>query len=740
MELWEIYAQKLRTLLLDAYRRVPRRVWALSMTVLLALMLVVVPWWFATQAGLAPGASAAQVWEAHAATPMRYVTHIDGVQILREDRSGVDPQRAIDDDRDEDEDDAPARAADASGGVHEADGDGMAFVSALEKIEGPGWLHNSSASGSSARADEEMDHLDEQANGQNDDDDDDLETADQAHRSSTRNHISIMYPSRACVGSFVLEDGAGQTNSTSPIDPNRDPFVLHENAVIVRDVVLDRRWPIKKFLPTPEHGRMSVLISLGRNRRLVREHCEIRLKDMRRELPRKSIEIESILPLSKLTHGLKRYNDSDWILSAKLSPALVKGSSFKYPPKRFVVRLKLAVSSIETDATESSSANEQTPHTTWQHVFTGKFYLRCATEWDARDVNTAPILRKSPASCAEARGAAVLAGGALFGDSIFDGKQIANFAARSLLGRIFFDAVLVPVRPTHSVSKIQALCARDAEPDRAEQCAEDMHRENSDDLQRLAHKIEDELQELGVPSEFFDKIVLFSFCRLGSVPNSIEDSSGGPCDLSHYHGQSMALFAGHALFSGYFEWTVAYDIDEFLAPSKRWMERVSARNLLTRLRAEYGRAAFRFSWLNVVAPGVERMRNLSRIIMNGAISAPPRLVDMECQPSSECYKDFKFSKNSLGKVALDCRSGMVLNVHKVFRLAPGASSMDQLVAGMVEVGSEARTWHIRSEAREGLVGLCMYAPDPDVCPRTTVSADTSRERVPLQIARNEQHL
>lgn len=168
--------------------------------------------------------------------------------------------------------------------------------------------------------------------------------------------------------------------------------------------------------------------------------------------------------------------------------------------------------------------------------------------------NVLPRMPRRSANCREATGSVNVAGGALWGykrTNPAGRREIANFAARSLLGPVRYDTVAVPVIGKYSISEIMSRCRND------ELCYFKYHEENEHFMRELALEVEDELKLLKFPTDLWQRIALFPVCRLGTDFDDSEKDSQG-CTFSRYHGQGafcLPILPFPLLLSGNFNFS-----------------------------------------------------------------------------------------------------------------------------------------------------------------------------------------
>lgn len=157
----------------------------------------------------------------------------------------------------------------------------------------------------------------------------------------------------------------------------------------------------------------------------------------------------------------------------------------------------------------------------------------------------------------DARGAVLFSAGALHGRkkrSAYHYRELANFAARALLGALRFDAVVIAVVVDFSASDVQMRCGPDV------LCAKRLDEANRRMINGVAVAVEEEMARLRVPPKLFERVVLVTSCRLGS--DAIGSERGNPCRVSKQYGQYYASFFSYAMLAPFFK--VCYSL--FLFP------------------------------------------------------------------------------------------------------------------------------------------------------------------------------
>ncbi len=162
--------------------------------------------------------------------------------------------------------------------------------------------------------------------------------------------------------------------------------------------------------------------------------------------------------------------------------------------------------------------------------------------------------------CRDSTSSVMLAGAPIFGiysKDKTDWKQIAQFAARHMLGNTWFNSVIVSVHPKHTVSYIRKECAG-----KHSKCAEKYFRANYEHLDSIGKIVESELKNLKVPEAYWNHLVIVSFCNLGSDFEASEKNY--PCSGSHQGGQKVWTHYAYTTFGPYYKWAASLDLDEIL--------------------------------------------------------------------------------------------------------------------------------------------------------------------------------
>ncbi|KAA8497795.1 hypothetical protein FVE85_5380 [Porphyridium purpureum] len=500
--------------------------------------------------------------------------------------------------------------------------------------------------------------------------------------------IQVWYPTaKRCVGTFLLPE-------------NSESFGLDHHVMWIREAYIDRRFATQEFKPTPSHTRIVLHVTSHASATMSTETTSARLYDTALSEFVQGIHVESVFSLSHLIAPLTVTRDHDWVVHLMMDPALSSGWD------QLMIELKLSGSYAE-----DSGVGE--------HIFsyTARFAVGCAADWFAPDIIPPVLNSRGFNTCADATGAAVVTSGGLFGAKLDSGVEAAHYAVRSLLGLAQFDVVGISVRVPHSVSEIEAWCTRaNSRPeDGNTKCREGLHKRNVLALSRLKCRIETELTRLGVPSTVFARIVLFPYCRLGTSHKGGE-AYGRACELSLYHGQTVALELAYHLFSPHFAWVASADVDEFFAPSYPWSKHVpeAASELFDRIRTHLTDGLYIFPWLNVF----DSERNYARVTDSLLHASLPALVDPETQLTNEsCYEVNPRPDRRHGKVVAHCKLCGAITVHKLFAVRPnatqawhlrekGLSFQPKWMTPRFDSILGWRTWHVRSSVRRGFERHC----------------------------------
>lgn len=173
--------------------------------------------------------------------------------------------------------------------------------------------------------------------------------------------------------------------------------------------------------------------------------------------------------------------------------------------------------------------------------------LGCVMGW------TMPGVADREDSCGSggegASGAILFSGTALYGGKKTDKshfREIANFAARALMGPVRYDVVAMGVVSDFSRSDMEYLCrVGDVE------CWQRLDDGNAELMQGIAQTVEEELEIIGVPRELFSRVLLIPSCRLGS--DAARTEWRDPCKQSKRYGQYYASFYSYAILSPFFK-------------------------------------------------------------------------------------------------------------------------------------------------------------------------------------------
>lgn len=334
-----------------------------------------------------------------------------------------------------------------------------------------------------------------------------------------------------------------------------------------------------------------------------------------------------------------------------------------------------------------------------------------------------PYMPPRKESCAEARGAVQISGGALFGRARHDPaswRLLAHFAARHLYGTTSYDTVAIALLPEYSVREIWSLCKTDAANST---CVPALHKSNREYVETVRNGVEDELEKLQVPRQDWARIALFMFCRLGT---DFEGSEAGlPCDASHHAGQKVLGHAAYAMFAPFHRWASNFDLDEFLydeaAPVRPRTEALeesrSAYLRFEQLRTATRRSVFYTKWLDFRVNDVDTV-DFTRRIMH---SQPFNFTGHDRQPLkvSDCY-------DGGGKVAVSCERSTSFMIHFGYALKNLSDfGSGNCVHRHERTVSEAAlyTYHVRKPPRQG---QCLY--DPRVQANELCTRDPRTER------------
>lgn len=147
-----------------------------------------------------------------------------------------------------------------------------------------------------------------------------------------------------------------------------------------------------------------------------------------------------------------------------------------------------------------------------------------------------------------ATGAVLFSGSSLYGTkkrSKQHFREVANFAARALLGPIRYHTVVMSVVTDFSQSDADYRCAA------SESCRLRLDLDNHKHLTSIAQTVMDELDAIGVPRALFSRLIILPSCRLGSDPWKSERED--PCRSSKRYGQYYATFFSYAILAPYFK-------------------------------------------------------------------------------------------------------------------------------------------------------------------------------------------
>lgn len=286
--------------------------------------------------------------------------------------------------------------------------------------------------------------------------------------------------------------------------------------------------------------------------------------------------------------------------------------------------------------------------------------------------------------CKDARGALAVSGGPLFGEkrmSIDAWREIAHYAARCLYGSMWFDSVAVGVIPEFTLAQIEFICSSARS---SAKCMTEYYNKNVQHLKAIAATIEDVFEQLQIPSSEWSRLILFSFCRLGS--DFGESELGTPCNVSHHHGQKPLGHIAYTMFGQYHKWVSNLDLDEFVVyerPSSflRFPRRghsdalvklQSAESQFDRMMATTGDTSFRMPWFDFRVTS-RTLFDLSYAVTrdNELTFGPYNLSASEQFEQKLCYMAGSGERALLwggGKVVQHCEDGFGFMVHDPFNM------------------------------------------------------------------------
>lgn len=351
-----------------------------------------------------------------------------------------------------------------------------------------------------------------------------------------------------------------------------------------------------------------------------------------------------------------------------------------------------------------------------------------------------------------ATGAFLVSGSALYGGKKKDVRhfrEIANFAARALMGPVRYDAVAMGVVTDYSLSDMEYKCrVADVE------CWQKLDDWNVRMMEAVARTVEEELAMLGVPSELFSRVLLIPSCRLGSDADRNEWRD--PCKESKRYGQYFATFYSYTMLAPFFkvshsssfqvrrlaimwlfvpaayvlparvsnslpvtllcrylslprtQWGASYDMDEFLAPIPTMPKGPGpAQPILDEADKSFGiaRGDMVFQWLNFRVRSTEDSRALSVRLIRGF---PTTLHNQENSSRPEqCYER---TRDDTAKSVVRCDVGLGFTIHHPVMAATG-KGMEMQQGNRVYRG--LRTWHARlGQLKWAHVADCDYSPSP----------------------------
>lgn len=148
-----------------------------------------------------------------------------------------------------------------------------------------------------------------------------------------------------------------------------------------------------------------------------------------------------------------------------------------------------------------------------------------------------------------ANGSILFSGSSLYGPKKRDSKhfrEVANFAARALMGPLSYDMVAMSAVVMHSGADIDLMCH--GQPP---SCREKLQNENAEHMTDIANVVEEELVKIGFPRNLFSRLILLPSCRLGS--DATRSEKGDPCFKSKRYGQYYATFFSYAILAPFFK-------------------------------------------------------------------------------------------------------------------------------------------------------------------------------------------
>lgn len=172
--------------------------------------------------------------------------------------------------------------------------------------------------------------------------------------------------------------------------------------------------------------------------------------------------------------------------------------------------------------------------------------LNCVMGWTVAGVEGRGVCG---AEEKEAEGGILFSGSALYGEKKREQlhfREVANFAARGLLGEVKYDMVVMGVVTDFSKEDMYFKCGKEDW-----RCLDALEEENADRLRDVARTVQEEMEVIGVPVDLLSRVVLIPSCRLGSDANATE--RGDPCYKSKRYGQYYASFFAYTMLAPFFK-------------------------------------------------------------------------------------------------------------------------------------------------------------------------------------------
>lgn len=172
--------------------------------------------------------------------------------------------------------------------------------------------------------------------------------------------------------------------------------------------------------------------------------------------------------------------------------------------------------------------------------------LNCVMGWTVAGVGGRAVCGTNAEG---AEGGVLFSGSALYGEKKRDRRhfrEVANFAARGLLGEVRYDMVVMGVVTDFSKEDMYYKCGGEDW-----RCLDALEEENANRLRQVASTVQEEMEAIGVPVELLSRVVLVPSCRLGSDANATE--MGDPCYKSKRYGQYYASFFTYAMLAPFFK-------------------------------------------------------------------------------------------------------------------------------------------------------------------------------------------